>query len=40
MSFSTGFLSILIYGALAWCAVTAAGLGWLLVRDLVRGEIW
>ncbi|WP_268740393.1 hypothetical protein [Novosphingobium beihaiensis] len=40
MMFSAGFLSVLVYGSLAWCAVTALGLGTLLVRDIVRGETW
>ncbi|SLJ96525.1 hypothetical protein [Novosphingobium mathurense] len=40
MTFSTQFLSALVYGSLAWCAVTALGLGTLLIRDIVRGEIW
>ncbi len=40
MTFSTHFLSVLVYGSLAWCTVTALGLGTLLVRDIVRGEAW
>ncbi|MEZ5743428.1 MAG: hypothetical protein R3D89_06805 [Sphingomonadaceae bacterium] len=40
MTFSSGFLSILVYGALIWCALSAIGLGALLVRDMSRGESW
>lgn len=40
MSFSAEFLAILIYGALIWCAVTALGLGSLLIRDAAKGHIW
>lgn len=40
MTFSTDFLSVLVYGSLIWCAVTAFGLGTLLVRDIARGEAW
>ncbi|MEJ2409568.1 MAG: hypothetical protein P8Y58_03310 [Novosphingobium sp.] len=40
MNFSAGFLSVLVYGSLAWCAVTALGLSTLLVRDLMRGDVW
>jgi hypothetical protein len=40
MTFSTTFLSVIVYGSLAWCAITAVGLGALLLRDIVRGEIW
>lgn len=40
MSFSADFLSLLIYGSLIWCALTALGLGGLLIRDLVKGHVW
>lgn len=40
MTFSEGFLEILIYGSLAWCAVSAIALGAMLVRDGKSGEIW
>lgn len=40
MTFSTTFLAVIVYGALCWCAVTAVGLGALLVRDLSKGETW
>lgn len=40
MSFSATFLAVIVYGALGWCAVTAVGLGALLVRDISRGETW
>lgn len=38
--FSAAFLSLLVYGALVWCAVSAAALIGLLVRDLLRGTSW
>ena len=40
MSFSTGFLTFIVYGSLAWCALTGLGLAALLVRDLKNGETW
>lgn len=40
MSFSPGFLGFLVYGALVWCALSALGLSFFLVRDLMRGEVW
>ena len=40
MSFSAQFLEVLIYGALIWCALTAIGLGALLIRDASSGSIW
>ncbi|WP_269430660.1 hypothetical protein [Novosphingobium malaysiense] len=40
MTFSAGFLTIIIYGALIWCALTGLGLATLLVRDLKNGDIW
>lgn len=40
MTFSSQFLSILVYGSLAWCAITAVGISALLLRDIARGETW
>ena len=40
MTFSTEFLSVLVYSSLVWCAVTALGLGALLMRDIFKGEAW
>lgn len=40
MTFSPGFMELLIYGSLIWCAVSAIGLAAFLVRDLKRGEVW
>lgn len=40
MTFSAGFLEIIIYGALIWCALTGLGLAGLLIRDAARGETW
>ena len=40
MSFSAPFLSVIVYGALIWCALTALGLAGLLIRDFVKGRIW
>ncbi len=40
MTFSAGFLTAIIYGALIWCALTGLGLATLLIRDLKNGEIW
>jgi len=38
--FSTGFLSLLVYGALIWCAVSSIALLTMLVRDLLQGSTW
>ncbi|WP_268872977.1 hypothetical protein [Croceicoccus estronivorus] len=40
MTFSPGFLGLLVYGSLIWCALSAIGLTAFLVRDLMRGEVW
>ncbi len=40
MSFSATFLGIIVYGALIWCALTAVGLGALLIRDIAKGDTW
>lgn len=40
MSFSAEFLEVIIYGALIWCAMTGIGLAALLIRDMVKGNIW
>lgn len=40
MSFSAGFLEVIIYGALIWCALTGVGLAALLIRDLSKGNTW
>jgi len=40
MTFSQGFLEVLIYVSLVWCAVSAIALGVMLVRDGKSGEIW
>jgi hypothetical protein len=40
MTFSTGFLAVIVYGSLAWCALSATGLAVLLVRDLRKGQSW
>ncbi len=40
MTFSSGFLTFLVYGALIWCAISSLALGAMLVRDLMRGESW
>ena len=38
--FSAGFLTVLIYAALVWCAVSALVLGTMLLRDMLKGETW
>jgi len=38
--FSAGFLTILVYGALIWCTVSAIALLALLIRDLLHGTSW
>lgn len=40
MTFSAPFMTVLVYGALIWCAISAIGLGSILVRDIIRGEAW
>ena len=40
MTFSEGFLSVLIYGSLIWCGLSALGLAAMLIRDDKSGEIW
>lgn len=40
MTFSAEFLEFIVYGALAWCALSALALAGLLLRDLARGESW
>lgn len=40
MTFSTGFLGFIVYGALIWCAISALGLAALLIRDLSKGDVW
>ncbi|MBB3991819.1 hypothetical protein [Croceicoccus naphthovorans] len=40
MTFSAGFLEILIYGSLIWCGVSALALAAMLVRDGKAGDIW
>lgn len=40
MTFSQGFLEVLIYGSLVWCGVSALALAAMLVRDGKSGEIW
>ena len=40
MTFSASFLSVLIYGSLILCAVSAIGLTAFLVKDLLKGEVW
>ncbi|WP_276306915.1 hypothetical protein [Novosphingobium sp. PC22D] len=40
MTFSIGFLEVIIYGSLGWCALSVIGLSATLVRDIVRGETW
>ncbi len=40
MTFSSGFLNLIIYGALIWCAVSALGLAGCLLRDAARGDVW
>ena len=38
--FSSQFLSILVYGALIWCAISSLALVAMLVRDLAGGKTW
>lgn len=38
--FSAGFLTMLVYSSLIWCALSAVALGAMLLRDLLRGESW
>lgn len=38
--FSPAFMSILVYGALVWCAISAIGLVVFLGRDFLNGEVW
>lgn len=38
--FSANFLTLLVYGSLIWCALSAIALGAMLLRDLLRGESW
>ncbi len=38
--FSSGFLSFLIVAALVWTALGAVLLIALLIRDIIRGELW
>jgi uncharacterized protein YuzB (UPF0349 family) len=38
--FSSGFLTVLVYGALIWCAISSIALLALLVRDLLHGKTW
>jgi len=40
MTFSVGFLETIIYGSLIWCAIMAVSLGVLLIRDLMKGDVW
>lgn len=40
MSFSAGFLAVIVYGSLAWCALAAIALAVLLFKDLAAGETW
>lgn len=40
MMFSAGFLTVLVYGALGWCAVTSVVLIALLIKEGKRGQIW
>lgn len=40
MTFSAGFLAVIVYGALLWCALAAIVLAVLLFRDLASGETW
>lgn len=40
MTFSSDALSLLIYGALIWCALSAAGLSAMLLIDLMKGQSW
>lgn len=38
--FSAGFLSILVHGALIWCAISSLALLAMLVRDIAGGSSW
>jgi len=38
--FSAEFFSLLVYGSLGWCALSAIALLVMLVRDLARGATW
>jgi hypothetical protein len=38
--FSSGFLTVLVYGALVWCAISSVALLAMLVRDLLQGRTW
>lgn len=38
--FTAPFLSFLIYGALIWCGLSAAGLTAMLIHDLLGGRSW
>jgi uncharacterized protein YuzB (UPF0349 family) len=38
--FSSGFLTVLVYGALVWCAISSVALLAMLVRDLMQGKTW
>jgi len=38
--FSADFLTMLVYGSLIWCTLSAIALGVMLLRDLLRGESW
>lgn len=40
MTFSAGFLEVIVYGSLIWCAISVIGLTATLVRDILRGETW
>jgi uncharacterized protein YuzB (UPF0349 family) len=38
--FSTGFLTVLVYGSLIWCAISSTALLAMLVQDLLKGSTW
>jgi len=38
--FSSGFLTAIVYGSLAWCTLSFVGLAVLIARDLAKGESW
>jgi hypothetical protein len=40
MTFSAGFLTAIVFGSLAWCALAALALAVLLIKDLASGETW
>lgn len=40
MSFSAGFLEVVVWAALGWCAISATALAVMLVRDAKSGSIW